>query len=146
MAIKATVYKATLQIADMDRGLYATHTVTLARPRVLVVDDERYNRELVQRTLARYADVLVACDLDEALAACAAVAVDVLITDQRLGAGTGTELAARVRAAAPQTRIVLITGYVEDAEVIAAQAAGLVDDVIGKPFAPIALRQRVLGP
>ena len=82
--------------------------MTLARPRVLVVDDERYNRELVQRTLARYADVLVACDLDEALAACAAVAVDVLITDQRLGAGTGTELAARVRAAAPQTRIVLI--------------------------------------
>lgn len=31
MAIKATVYKATLQIADMDRGLYATHLVTLAR-------------------------------------------------------------------------------------------------------------------
>ena len=31
MAIKATVYKAQLQIADMDRGLYATHQVTLAR-------------------------------------------------------------------------------------------------------------------
>ncbi len=31
MAIKATICKATLQIADMDRGLYATHQVTLAR-------------------------------------------------------------------------------------------------------------------
>jgi len=31
MAIKATVYRANLQIADMDRGLYATHQVTLAR-------------------------------------------------------------------------------------------------------------------
>ncbi|MDQ2779517.1 MAG: YaeQ family protein [Pseudomonadota bacterium] len=31
MAIKATVYKATLQIADMDRSLYATHSLTLAR-------------------------------------------------------------------------------------------------------------------
>lgn len=31
MALKATVYKANLQIADMDRGLYATHQVTLAR-------------------------------------------------------------------------------------------------------------------
>jgi uncharacterized protein YaeQ len=31
MAIKATIYKATLQIADMDRGLYATHQLTLAR-------------------------------------------------------------------------------------------------------------------
>lgn len=31
MAIKATICKATLQIADMDRSLYATHAVTLAR-------------------------------------------------------------------------------------------------------------------
>ena len=82
----------------------------------------------------------MACDLDEALAACAAVAVDVLITDQRLGAGTGTELAARVRAAAPQTRIVLITGYVEDAEVIAAQAAGLVSHV-GAWFGDLAVTE-----
>jgi PleD family two-component response regulator len=118
----------------------------IARPRVLVVDDERYNRELVQRTLSRYADVLVACDLDEALATCAAVAVDVLITDQRLGSGTGTELAALVRLAAPQVRIFLITGYTDDAAVIAAHAGGVVDEVIGKPFAPIVLRQRVLGP
>lgn len=31
MAIKATVYKASLQVADMDRSLYADHTLTLAR-------------------------------------------------------------------------------------------------------------------
>ncbi len=31
MAIKATIYKASLQIADMDRALYATHQLTLAR-------------------------------------------------------------------------------------------------------------------
>jgi uncharacterized protein YaeQ len=31
MAIKSTVCKATVQIADMDRGLYATHALTLAR-------------------------------------------------------------------------------------------------------------------
>ena len=31
MAIKATVYRASLQIADMDRGVYADHTLTLAR-------------------------------------------------------------------------------------------------------------------
>ena len=31
MAIKSTVCKANLQIADMDRGLYATHLLTLAR-------------------------------------------------------------------------------------------------------------------
>lgn len=31
MALKATIYKATLQIADMDRNLYADHSVTVAR-------------------------------------------------------------------------------------------------------------------
>lgn len=31
MAIKATIHKATLQIADMDRSLYADHSVTIAR-------------------------------------------------------------------------------------------------------------------
>ena len=31
MAIKATVHKASLQIADMDRGYYAEHALTLAR-------------------------------------------------------------------------------------------------------------------
>ena len=30
MALKATIYKAALQIADMDRGLYADHALTLA--------------------------------------------------------------------------------------------------------------------
>jgi uncharacterized protein YaeQ len=30
MALKSTIYKAQLQIADMDRGLYADHALTLA--------------------------------------------------------------------------------------------------------------------
>ena len=31
MALKATIFKANLQLADMDRGVYADHAVTLAR-------------------------------------------------------------------------------------------------------------------
>lgn len=31
MALKATIHKASLQIADMDRALYADHAVTIAR-------------------------------------------------------------------------------------------------------------------
>ena len=31
MALKATIYKAQLQIADMDRGIYGDHNVTIAR-------------------------------------------------------------------------------------------------------------------
>jgi uncharacterized protein YaeQ len=31
MALKATIFKASLQIADMDRSVYADHSVTIAR-------------------------------------------------------------------------------------------------------------------
>jgi uncharacterized protein YaeQ len=31
MALKATIFKASLQIADMDRGVYADHALTIAR-------------------------------------------------------------------------------------------------------------------
>ena len=31
MALKATIYKAQLAIADMDRGVYADHNVIIAR-------------------------------------------------------------------------------------------------------------------
>lgn len=31
MALKATIYKAQLQLADMDRGIYGDHNVTIAR-------------------------------------------------------------------------------------------------------------------
>jgi uncharacterized protein YaeQ len=31
MALKATIFKADLSIADMDRGYYADHSLTLAR-------------------------------------------------------------------------------------------------------------------
>ena len=31
MALKATIYKAQLQLADMDRSIYADHSVTIAR-------------------------------------------------------------------------------------------------------------------
>lgn len=31
MALKSTIFKATLQLADIDRGVYGTHALTLAR-------------------------------------------------------------------------------------------------------------------
>lgn len=61
MAIKATIYKAQLQIADMDRGLYATHPVTLAR------EPSETDERMMVRLLA-FALQLPADDHDGALA------------------------------------------------------------------------------
>ena len=54
MAIKPTIYKATLQIADMDRGLYATHQLTL--PRYPSETDERLMLRLLAFALNVPAD------------------------------------------------------------------------------------------
>jgi uncharacterized protein YaeQ len=53
MALKATIYKAELQIADMDRNYYADHTLTLAR----------HPSETDERMMVRlFAFVLYACE------------------------------------------------------------------------------------
>lgn len=56
MAIKATVFKATLQIADMDRHYYADHALTLARHPSET--DERMMVRLL--AFALYADEMLA--------------------------------------------------------------------------------------
>jgi uncharacterized protein YaeQ len=54
MALKSTVFKAQLQIADMDRSLYADHAVTLARHPSET--DERMMMRLLAFALAVPAD------------------------------------------------------------------------------------------
>lgn len=54
MALKSTIYKAQLQIADMDRSLYADHALTLARHPSET--DERMMMRLLAFALAVPAD------------------------------------------------------------------------------------------
>lgn len=120
----------------------------LARARLLVVDDEPYNRDLLERVFARQADVVTAADADDALAALTAAdgAFAAVVTDQRLARGRGTQLAAAIRTRWPAIRIVVITGYTDDPDLLAARAAGTIDDLVAKPWLPPTLRARVLGP
>ena len=58
MALKSTVFKATLNIADIDRGVYAEHALTLAR----------HPSETDERMMVRL--LAFACHADEGLAFC----------------------------------------------------------------------------
>lgn len=116
------------------------------KPRLLVVDDEPYNRDLLERIFTRQAEVVTVETPAAALAALAAGSFTAVVTDQRLGAhALGTELAASIRARYPHLRIVVVTGFADAPELLAARAAGIIDDVIGKPWLPPLLRARVLG-
>lgn len=113
-------------------------------PRILVVDDELYNRDLLVRTFAKSGEVVAAAGAAEATAVLERWEADVLVTDLSLGQPDGVALAREVRARWPAMRIVVVTGFDDDPALLRARVDGTVDDVIGKPWAPAALRTRVL--
>ena len=117
----------------------------MLRPRVLVVDDEPYNGELVGRILRGHAEVTWVATAAEAQTAAAAARYDVVITDHRLAGGDGLDLAAALKAADPALRIALITGWLDDPAIEAGRRAGAVDVVFGKPCPPTTLRAWVAG-
>lgn len=114
-------------------------------PRVMVVDDEPLNVDLLRRTLQRQFDVVEAASADEALSWLQGNGGDiaVILCDQLMPGQSGTELAQVVRSRWPQIRFVLVTGVDESDEVIAAKRDGLVDDVVAKPWNAGVLRTRL---
>ena len=108
------------------------------RARILVVDDEPLNLDLLRRTLQREFDVAVASSAAEAVTwlDAEAGAVAVVLCDQLMPGRSGTELAAEIRERWPGVKFVLVTGVDEAEEVVAAQKAGLLDEVVAKMLGP----------
>lgn len=118
------------------------------RPRrrgsVLLVEDEELVRSLAERVLrgAGYS-VIVARDGEEALALVRedGLRPDLLLTDVVLPHIRGPEVAHRIRADLPGTKVLYMSGYADDAALgergVAAQP------FLNKPFAPAELRQAV---
>ena len=112
----------------------------MAGARILLVEDDDLNRELVRTVLARSADpvlrgacVVQAGSLAEARAALALGAVDVVLLDMNLPDGNGLSLAAEVRRIGERPpALVVLTGAPGD-QGDAALAAGC-SAVLGKPY------------
>lgn len=111
----------------------------------MVVDDEPMNLDLLRRTLQRQFEIVEADSATDALTWLDAHGGDVavILCDQLMPGRSGTELAALVRARWPSIRFVLVTGVDESDDVRAAHRAGLLDDVVPKPWNAAALRARL---
>lgn len=107
---------------------------TAPRCSVLVVDDEAVIRSLLTATLSRDYDVRVAPDADEAQRILEAAPVDILLTDQRMPRRTGVQLLEWTREHRPQTIRLLMTGYGELGDAVAAINQGNVYHYIPKPW------------
>jgi PAS domain S-box-containing protein len=110
---------------------------------ILLVEDEIEVRRFAATLLReRGYRVIEASDGEEALSQCASERMDLLLTDVVMPKMSGTELAARVRSAQPQVRVLFMSGYSNE---VLSWPSGSGQDAgfIQKPFAVDALTSKV---
>jgi len=101
---------------------------------ILVVDDEQSMRELLEILLTKAGhEVAVEADAAGALARLAGTAFDLVISDLRLGRGSGLDVLKAVKGSSPTTEVVVVTAFATTETAIQAMKAGAYDYVL-KPF------------
>ena len=98
-----------------------------ARTRILVVDDHPVVRSGLISVLSTQRDFDVvgeAATGDEAIARASALAPDIVLMDLRMPGTNGVDASAAILAARPATRVVVLTTYASDGEVLRAVEAG----------------------
>jgi DNA-binding NtrC family response regulator len=111
--------------------------------RILIVEDEPSVRDSLARTLEREGhEAALAADLRTGRRLLAEGAFDLLLTDIRLGDGSGLDLVSAARQASTALRIVAMTAFGSVELAVEAMRRGA-DDFIEKPFQPDVLRKRL---
>lgn len=114
------------------------------KPKMLVVDDEPDNLDLLYRTFRRDFDVLRAESGIVALEILAAEGeVAVIISDQRMPEMKGTEFLSKTVPQFPDTMRIILTGFTDVEDLVEAINSGQVYKYITKPWDPDELKQVV---
>jgi len=101
---------------------------------ILVVDDEQSMREFLEILLQKAGhEVAVEGDVPSALSRFAAGAFDLVVSDLRLGRGSGLDVLRGVKASSPATEVVMVTAFATTENAIQAMKLGAYDYVL-KPF------------
>jgi len=101
----------------------------MSRIRILVVDDHPIVRSGITSVLATQSDLEVVGEAEngsEAITAAARLEPDLVLMDLRMPVLNGVAASAAILAARPATRIVVLTTYASDGEVLRAIEAGAV--------------------
>ena len=113
-------------------------------PKILVVDDDRYTRTLIEQMMRKTAEVHLAEDGAAARKLFAAVDFNLALMDQRLPGDNGLELLREFRARRPNLVAILITGFADVRDAVAAVREGLFD-YLTKPFEDLEALEAVIG-
>jgi diguanylate cyclase (GGDEF)-like protein len=99
----------------------------LERARVLVVDDDRFQRELARDVLSDRAEVVGCADADAALAALRAGSADLILSDLSMPGRSGLELLQLVLREHPGTDFVIVTANATVPSAVEALRMGATD-------------------
>jgi two-component system response regulator NreC len=103
------------------------------RIRVLIVDDHAILRQALRRLLEGHAEVEVVGDAGsgrEAVASTEKLMPDVVLMDMVMPGLTGLEATRQIRKRFPKVRVLILTGYMEDEQIIGALRAGAAGYVV----------------
>lgn len=121
-----------------------SHLQQSQKPKILVVDDEPDNLDLLYRTFRRKFRVLKAESGIEALKILAAEGeVAVIISDQRMPEMKGTEFLSKTVPQFPNTIRIILTGFTDVEDLVEAINSGQVYKYITKPWDPDELQNVV---
>jgi signal transduction histidine kinase/class 3 adenylate cyclase len=108
---------------------------TYGKPKLLVVDDEPDNLDLLYRTFYRDYEVLTAANAPQALELLAKEGdVAVIISDQRMPKMSGTELLSLTATQYPDAIRIILTAYTDVEDLVDAINAGKVFKYVTKPW------------
>lgn len=105
-----------------------------ARTRMLIVDDEPENAELIARAFRGQFEIFTAPDGETALALALRIKPHVVITDQRMPKATGVELLSNLRWHLPNTVRILVTGFMSYNTLVDAVNLAMVHHYVEKPI------------
>jgi len=103
------------------------------RIRVLIVDDHAILRDALRRLLELQPEVEVVGDASsgrEAIASTEQLMPDVVLMDMVMPGLTGLEATRQIRKRFPKTRVLILTGYMEDEQIVSALRAGAAGYVV----------------
>jgi two-component system, NarL family, response regulator DevR len=101
--------------------------VSLDRLRVMLVDDHEVVRDGIRALLQAQDDLLVVAEagsVKDALLQADRTKPDVIVMDVRLADGSGIEATREIRAARPETRVLMLTSFADDEALFASIMAG----------------------
>ena len=105
-----------------------------ARPRVLIVDDDRANLRVFLRVFHHLFDVGTAESGEEALSLLGRDAYDLVLVDYWMPGMNGLSLLRQIQEAHPAPKRLLLTAHGDVPELEAAVASGLAERLVVKPW------------